>query len=134
MDAHAKDIILDCTKGSDEGRMPFPEVVAKLMEAGVEHYHADLLRAEKTYYMPDGLSLVAPCHALATAPSKTFQAGGIEAAIRAIQAKTISYEAFCEGIAAAGCIGYLVSLAGRRAVYFGRTGESHVEPFPAAKA
>ncbi len=30
----------------------------------------------------------------------------------------------------AGCAGYFVSLIGRRAVYFGRTAETHVEPFP----
>ena len=30
----------------------------------------------------------------------------------------------------AGCAGYLVSFPGRRAVYFGRTGETHVELFP----
>ena len=35
---------------------------AKLMEAGVEWYHADLLRSEKTYYLPDGES-----HAVANA-------------------------------------------------------------------
>lgn len=33
--------------------------------------------------------------------------------------------------AAAGFEGYLVSLPGRRAVYFGRTAETHVEHFPA---
>lgn len=33
---------------------------------------------------------------------------------------------------AAGCAGYLVSLPGRRVVYYGRTGETHVELIPAA--
>lgn len=32
-----------------------------------------------------------------------------------------------------GCVGYHVSLAGRRAVYYGRSGETHVEQFPPAK-
>jgi len=33
---------------------------------------------------------------------------------------------------AAGCVGYFVQIAGRRALYFGRNGESHVELFPSA--
>ena len=36
-------------------------------------------------------------------------------------------------ILAAGCVGYFVCLTGRRAVYFGRTGENYIEPFPPAK-
>jgi hypothetical protein len=31
---------------------------------------------------------------------------------------------------AAGCAGYIVSFTGRRAVYFGRNAEIHVECFP----
>lgn len=37
---------------------------------------------------------------------------------------------FCRKVAAAGCAGYVVSFPGRRAVYMGRTGETHVETFP----
>ena len=42
-----------------------------------------------------------------------------------------TYAAFCDRVTAAGCAGYLVSLPGRRVVYFGRTAETHVEHFPA---
>ncbi len=41
-----------------------------------------------------------------------------------------TYRGFCEKAAAAGCAGYLVSFSGRRALYFGRDGATHVEPFP----
>lgn len=131
MDASVKDIVEECTRGSDEERLTFPAVVMKLMSAGVERYHADLRRAEKTYYLPDGGS-----HVIASAPidaqtARGFSASAVEAAVRAIQAGRISYKTFCERIAAAGCVGYLVSLTGRRAVYYGRTGECYVEPFPA---
>ena len=37
---------------------------------------------------------------------------------------------FCAKVMAAGCAGYIVSFSGRRAVYFGRTAETHVEYFP----
>ena len=65
-------------------------------------------------------------------PAEAFSPAAIDAAIRAIQGRKIDYMTFCEQIAAAGCVSYLVSLAGRRAVYSGRTGETFVEPFPAA--
>jgi len=134
MDATAREAARICTEASDAERMSFPEVVTTLAGAGVERYHADLLRAEKTYYMPDGSSERLPAAATAGEPAGAFAAAGVDAAIRAIQAGRIGYRTFCERLLAAGCVGYLVSLAGRRAVYYGRTGETHVEPFPAAPA
>ena len=133
MDSNVQSIVRDCTTGSDDGRMTFPEVVMRLLQAGVESYHADLRRAEKTYYLPNGDSLVVPSDAVAGDPAPTFGEAGVAAAIKAIQAGGMSYRQFCEAIVAAGCVGYLVSLAGRRAVYFGRTGDFHVEHFPTAK-
>ena len=62
-----------------------------------------------------------------------FLAEGVEKAVRAIQRQDIAYREFCRRIADAGCVGYFVSLAGRRAVYYGRAGDEHVEWFPAAK-
>lgn len=126
-------VIEECTKASDEARLTFPEVVARLAAAGVERYHADLQRAEKTYYLPDGASHVAVSASVATEPAEIFSAAGVDAAVRAVQARAIDYKAFCERIVEAGCVGYLVSIAGRRAVYYGRSGETHVEPFPPAR-
>ena len=122
----------ECTDGSDQERITFPEVVVKLMQAGVERYHADLLRAEKIYYLPSGESLRVAAGSIEATPASDFAAAGVEAAVRAIQHRKIQYREFCERIAQAGCVGYMVSLAGRRAVYYGRSGESYVEPFPTA--
>jgi uncharacterized protein YbcV (DUF1398 family) len=132
MDATVKAVMQECTVGSDEERLNFPQVVMKLMEAGVEQYHADLRRAEKTYYTPNGESLALPAAAVETPAAQAFSASDVEVAVRAVQAGGLTYKAFCERIAAAGCVGYLVSLVGRRAVYYGRTGETYVEPFPGA--
>jgi uncharacterized protein YbcV (DUF1398 family) len=132
METSVKAVIAECTKASDEQRVTFPQVVGQLMAAGVERYHADLLRAEKTYYMPNDESEVVSAAATDTTPPGNFSATGVAAAVRAIQHQAIQYREFCERIAAAGCVGYFVSLAGRRAVYYGRTGDSYVEPFPAA--
>ena len=120
----------ECTKASDEARIPFPEVVRRLVDAGIERYRADLLRDEKTYYMPDGASHVVSTAPFALSPTETFRADGIVAAIRASQAGQIAYTEFCKRIADAGCVDYIVSFPGRRAVYFGRTGESLIERLP----
>lgn len=133
MDANIENIVKECTAGSDDGRFTFPQVVMKLMDSGIGHYHADLGRGEKTYYMPNRGSAVVSCHALEGVPAEDFSATGVEAAVRAIQRGEIGYREFCEKIAAAGCVGYFVSIAGRRAVYYGRTLETYVEPFPQAK-
>jgi uncharacterized protein YbcV (DUF1398 family) len=51
---------------------------------------------------------------------------------RLIEAGRTKYLTFCRQIMEAGCVGYLVSMQGRRAVYYGRSGETYVEPFPSA--
>ena len=126
-------ILQDCSDASDAERISFPQVVGKLMAAGVERYRADLLRHEKTYYMPDGRSHVVSNAAIDGVPAMEFSAAGIDSAVRDIQAGKIAYREFCRRVLAAGCVDYIVSITGRRAVYFGRSGESHVEMFPGAK-
>lgn len=123
-------VLEDCTSGSDQERLTFPEVVGKLMAAGIERYHADLLRSDKIYYLPDGSSHMTPAHVIDETAAIPFDASGVDAAVRAIQAGQIKYIEFCKRVLRAGCVGYIVSLAGRRAVYYGRTGEMHVELFP----
>jgi len=132
MQAEQVQTMRECTEASDQERITFPEVVMKLMQAGVERYHADLLRAEKVYYLPSGESHREPAADVNTVPPTAFAPEGVAAAVRAIQQQKIKYREFCERIAQAGCVGYMVSLAGKRAVYYGRTGDSYVEPFPSA--
>ena len=38
-----------------------------------------------------------------------------------------TYKGFCEKAVQAGCAGYIVSFAGRCALYFGRTAQTHTE-------
>lgn len=120
----------DCTTGSDAGTMVFPQVIARLAAVDIERYHADLVRAEKTYYLPDGASHTLACHTLDAPPATPFSSAGVDAAVRAVQAGSIDYKEFCRRIADAGCVFYVVSLTGKRAVYYGRSGEAHVEMFP----
>lgn len=133
MDPAVQNVIRECVTASGEERITFSEVVGKLMEAGVERYDSDLVRSEKTFYLPDGESTVLAADPVAGTAPTAFSAPGVAAAVRAIQAGGIKYKEFCARIVAAGCVGYQVSLAGRRAIYYGRTGDAHVEWFPGAR-
>ncbi|KQV65351.1 DUF1398 family protein [Rhizobium sp. Root1220] len=132
MHNHVKSIVEECSKGSEENRLNFPQVIAKLAEAGVEGYFADLRRSNKIYYLPDGTSIEMASAPVEFPVAATFDATGVETAVRQAQRSEITYRIFCESVMAAGCAGYLVSLPGRRVVYFGRTAELHVEHFPSA--
>jgi uncharacterized protein YbcV (DUF1398 family) len=133
MDVHVREMLCECSRMSDEGSKPFGELVMTLIDVGVERYHADLVRSEKTYHLTNGESEVVPNEPIGVAPAAAFSAKEVEAAVRAVQAGSIRYKAFCEQVLVAGCVGYIVSMAGRRVVYYGRTGDSHVEWFPGSK-
>lgn len=132
MNAQQQTIAIECSKASEEDRMSFPEVIGRLSEAGIEGYSADLLRSVKVYYLPDGSTLDVASFEVSSPVAAAFDAGGVEAAVRKAQAggPAYSYAGFCREVMAAGCMGYLVSILGRRVVYFGRTAETHVEHFP----
>jgi uncharacterized protein YbcV (DUF1398 family) len=132
MDAHVKDVVRELSAASDEERITFPEVLQALMEVRIERYHADLVAGRKTYYLADGDFEDVEGRKFGGA-AMTFLPEGVEKAVRAIQRREIDYRKFCRLIADSGCVGYFISLAGRRAVYYGRTGEEHVEWFPGAK-
>ena len=132
MDANLIAITQACLRGAEDGTKTFPEIVAALIEAGFEGSAVDFRRATAIYYRPDGDSVELEAHRIETPVAARFDAEPIQAAIRQAQALSPSYTytGFCETVAAAGCAGYLVSFSGRRALYFGRTAETHVEHFP----
>ena len=119
---------------SEAGTLIFPEVVRRLLEAGVEAYFADLARREETFYMPDGNTHVEKMTLPPTAITEEFSASGIVSAIRGAQTDTIRYPEFVKRAAAAGVIGYWTFLTGKKVIYFGRKGEFHVEEFPRAQS
>lgn len=90
----------------------------------------DYRRAVKTYYLPDGESVeVADSHPHG-AVAAAFDAARVAAAVGRSQRGEHTYREFCEKVIAAGCAGYIVSILGRRVIYFGRTAEMHIEHFP----
>lgn len=132
MNDDVKCVVREMTLASDEERILFPDVVKSLIAAGVERYHTDLVKATKTYYMPDDSFEVVRSERC-SAPAPVFSAEVLERAVRAIQRQEIGYLEFCGRLAAAGCVGYFVSLTGRRAFYYGRTCDHYVEWFPGAR-
>jgi uncharacterized protein YbcV (DUF1398 family) len=132
MDARICDIAEDSLHAAESGARTFPEIVAQLIAAGFESYAIDFRRATATYYLPDGDSVVIPTQRHATPVAVALDAGVLVAAIREAQrsAPGYTYAGFCEKVMAGGCAGYIVSFSGRRAVYFGRDAETHVEHFP----
>ncbi len=133
-EAMQTDVMHWASEGSDAGELRFPEIVARLIEAGVEAYCADLVRGEKTYYMPDSETYTVKSKLPVAPVASEYSETGIVAAIRGAQADTIRYPEFVRQARGAGIVTYWVFLNGQRAVYLGRKGEIHVELFPGAKS
>ncbi len=121
-----------CLEAAEGNAMTFPQIVGTLMEAGFEGYAIDFRRATATYYLPEGESLELPAHRVDAPVAPTFDAARLQAAIREAQQQVpgYTYRGFCAKAVSAGCAGYVVSFSGRRALYIGRTAETHVEQFP----
>jgi len=121
-----------CLTAAEGDTMAFPQIVAMLMEAGFESYAIDFRRGTATYFLPGGESIALPIHSTKSAIAPAFDAARMTAAIREAQQNVpgYTYRGFCEKAVAAGCANYIVSFSGRRALYIGRTAETHVEAFP----
>lgn len=132
MNAQQTMVAQRCLEGAEGNTMTFPQIISALMAAGFEGYEVDLRRARATYYLIDGGSVELATHVMDDAVSSAFDVGALRAAIREAQtlASGYTYKGFCGKAKRAGCAGYIVSFSGRRAVYFGRTAETHVEHFP----
>lgn len=132
MNERQKTIAKTCLDAAEANTMSFPQIVGMLMEAGFESYVIDFRRAVASYYLPGGECVEWPTHRVDVAIAPGFDALRIQAAIREAQQQVpgYTYKGFCSKVAAAGCAAYIVSFSGRRALYIGRTAETHVEHFP----
>jgi uncharacterized protein YbcV (DUF1398 family) len=131
MNTNWQDVARATLEGSESGGMTFPESVRMLVEAGFDGYAVDFRRSTRAYYMPDGAAIELGTER--TEPvAERFNAAAIKEALREAQALVpgYTYKGFCAKVAGAGCASYLVSLIGKRVLYYGRTGETHTEYFP----
>jgi uncharacterized protein YbcV (DUF1398 family) len=127
------EIVLETSQATLTGTISFPEVVGRLLPAGVEYYHVDYVAMQKTFYGPngdvavtsinyEGLPLVAP----------EFCVEALRAAIVDSQRHRQKYRDFTRRAMEAGVQGYVAFLRGKRVTYWGRTGDQHTEWFPGA--
>ena len=77
-----------------------------------------------------------PTHLRSVAVPVEFNVGVVKAAIREAQALVpgYTYQGFCDTVKRGGGLRDIWSPSpGRRVLYFGRTGETHIEFFPASR-
>ena len=132
MEKRQQAVARECLDGAYDNVIGFPESVERLIEAGFDGYHVDYRANTRIYYLPDGETLVLrnPHDHGALAPA--FDGAAIAAAVgwARLSPPGYNYADFNRKVIAGGCAGYMVSLAGRRVLYYGRSAETHVERFP----
>jgi len=116
------------------GGTPFPQIVAHLIEAGVECYHVDYLSLRKTFYDGQGATVITaiPYEKLPEVAAD-FDAQALRANIRDSQHNNQHYRDFTIRAMQAGVQGYFAFLRGQRVTYFGRQGDQHIEWFPGTR-
>lgn len=128
------EIVAEAARATLDGSIPFPEVVRRLMETGVEYYHVDYVALQKTFYSASGEIIKTPINYEGLpSVSSDFNADALRAAILDSQQNGQHYRDFTRRAMSAGVQGYIVFLRGRRVTYWGRNGDQHIEWFPGAK-
>jgi len=120
-----------CLAATHDGTLSFPQIIGQLIAADFEGYSVDYRRSAQSFYRQDGTSIDLALPHTAGPVAERFDAAEVERLIRWAQADAPDYRytSFSGKAVAAGCAGYLVSFLGQRVVYYGRTGETHVELF-----
>ena len=125
------ELILEAAHATLAGTAPFPEIVAKLLTAGVEYYHVDYVALRKSFYGPGGDVVVTPITFEGLPPvAAEFDSSALRAAILDSQKNGQKFRDFTRRAMAAGVQGYHAFLRGQRVTYWGRRGDQHTEWFP----
>ena len=130
MDASA---IQEAAEATQSGTMSFPEIVGKLIKAGVEYYVVDYVLRCKRFYDGRGACVVAPVsYENLPVVAAELDVQALLDAIRDSQMRGQAYRDFTVRAMRAGVQAYYAFLRGQRVIYLGRTGDQHVEWFPGA--
>jgi uncharacterized protein YbcV (DUF1398 family) len=114
--------------------LAFPQTVAALVKLGVQRYHVDYIASTVTAYAGGEADVFEiPKHAPVSAQLQPWDASGVVAAIREVQAGKVMYPEFSRLVVAAGVTNYFAFLEGKRVVYVGALGDMHTEWFPGSK-
>ena len=125
------EIVTEAARATLDGSIPFPEVVRRLIEAGVEYYHVDYIALQKRFYSATGDVVTTPISYEGLPPVATdFDLAGLRAAILDSQRHGQHYRDFTRRAMQAGVQSYIAFLRGQRVTYWGRGGDQHTEWFP----
>ncbi|MEQ1837409.1 MAG: DUF1398 family protein [Candidatus Nitrotoga sp.] len=127
------EVVAEAARATLDGSIPFPEVVRRLIETGVEYYHVDYVALQKTYYSASGEVIKTPIN-YEGLPSVAadFDLDALRAAILDSQQNGQHYRDFTKRVMNAGVQGYIAFLRGKRVTYWARGGDNHTEWFPGA--
>ncbi|MGZ8939810.1 MAG: DUF1398 domain-containing protein [Limisphaerales bacterium] len=127
------EIVTQAARAALDGSIPFPEIVRRLIETGVEYYHVDYVALQKRFYSATGDLVTTPIPYEGLSPVATeFDATRLRAAILDSQRHGQHYRDFTRRAMEAGVQGYIAFLRGQRVTYWGRSGDQHTEWFPGA--
>jgi uncharacterized protein YbcV (DUF1398 family) len=127
------EIVTGVARATLDGSMPFPEVVHRLVETGVEYYHVDYVAMRKCFYSAVGGVVTTPItYEGLPSVAADFDAAALRAAILDSQQHGQHYRDFTRRAIQAGVQGYTAFLRGQRVTYWGRGGDQHTEWFPGA--
>jgi uncharacterized protein YbcV (DUF1398 family) len=113
------------------GTLPFPEIVANLIAAGVEYYQVDYVGLCKQFYDGAGGRVVTPIPIADLPPvAAELDVTALRTAILDSQTRGQTWADFSRRAMAAGVQSYFAFLRGQRVTYLGRTGDQHTEWFP----
>ena len=118
-------------EGSESNALTFPEGVKMIAAAGFGGYLVDYRAGTRTYHHSNGETFIfqGPVYPSVDA----FDTDVVKTAIREAQLMVpgYTYQGFCRKVTErGGAAGYLVSIVGKRVLYFGVNGEIHTEYFP----
>lgn len=127
------EVVAEAARATLDGSIPFPEVVGRLIESGVEYYHVDYVALQTTYYSAAGEIIKTAIHYQGLpAVAADFDLAALKAAILDSQQNGQHYQDFTQRAMRAGVQGYIAFLRGKRVTYWGRGGDNHTEWFPDA--
>lgn len=128
------EVVAEAARATLDGSIPFPEVVRRLIETGVEYYHVDYVALQQTYYSASGEIIKTPINFEGLPSVATdFDLAALKAAILDSQQNGQHYRDFSKRAMNAGVQGYIAFLRGKRVTYWARGGDNHTEWFPGAK-
>jgi uncharacterized protein YbcV (DUF1398 family) len=127
------EIITEAARATLDGSIPFPAVVRRLVETGVEYYHVDYVALRKCFYSAAGDMVTTPItYEGLPGVAADFDAAALRAAILDSQRHGQHYRDFTRRAMQAGVQGYIAFLRGKRVTYWGQGGDQHTEWFPGA--